>query len=575
MTTTNEKEESVSLSFSDQDDDGDAGNSGKKHGNHSRGFTITLTPVNDGKKKDTLGASVNRSKFMRAAPSLMRLLSIGKLGAANSAPTPKSKISTLSSLPDGKATDLSDSKTSDNNTNNNEDNNGDNAPSSVVNTLLSEYEKNTDFANQDDQIDMQLLAAQAAQEFETLASQNDELYREKEQFKQKYDDLNHEMEQLKQTLDDYESIKQQNQSLTTENLKYQSQIQIYQQEKEILQETIRNNNNNNNNTANNGDNNMYDNNNNSNTNTDGNNNNGDNEKLMVQISQITKEKNELEHALDEFRTNSKTDKDRINTLNEKLLNSENEINRLNDDLTKQQNQYIKLQQSKQDQSDKYNRQLSIHSEQILDEYKVKQQQLLKTIENQKKLINELQDENHELQQFKVTASTVKDKKFSMSRLRTQANLLNNGNQQYDDDPFGGDYDEDPFGGDANDDNYDDEHETFIHGDEAQESVEREETKDTQSEQQADNSKDLKNEEMDTNDTAKDEDDLGKGDFIMTTTQVVDYNERDIIIEQPSGGCGCFVSFFNKFKKNNGSKSDTASLVDTTSKSTTSSPQKLF
>eukprot|EP01084_Bolivina_argentea_P138015 243057_1 len=118
-----------------------------------------------------------------------------------------------------------------------DDSKNDDKPS-IVDNLLSEYNKNTDYSHNDEKVDMQILAQQAAQEFELLAQQNDDIFKEKEQFKQKYDDLSHDIEQLNEKMEQFEFYKEQHQQLTSENLKYKSQSTIFDQEKLIMQETI-------------------------------------------------------------------------------------------------------------------------------------------------------------------------------------------------------------------------------------------------------------------------------------------------------------------------------------------------
>ena len=120
---------------------------------------------------------------------------------------------------------------------------------------------------------------------------------------------------------------------------------------------------------------------------------------MLQISQLTKIKMNYSNNWKNIKKHIYI-KTQINTLNEKLSTSQAEVNRLSNDLTKQQEQYIKLQQSKQEESTRLGRQLSVKSEQIVAEYEAKQEELLQIIQDQKNMINELEVENQELQNYK-------------------------------------------------------------------------------------------------------------------------------------------------------------------------------
>eukprot|EP00483_Globobulimina_turgida_P010957 UN10978 len=210
----NNKEDSVSLSLSDHSDE---------HDNNHGVITISLKASNATNQKN-LGITVNRAKFMQTAPSLMRLLSIGK-SSSDDTHQKQQQFNTS----ENEATQEPDFF----------------QKSSVVAELMTQYEKNAslyshNLNNKDSTHDMHILANQAAKEFEILAIQNDELFKEKEQFKQRYDDLYTETQQLYIQIQDIEFVKHENQKLLTENAKYQSQTIIFEQEKYIMQETINN-----------------------------------------------------------------------------------------------------------------------------------------------------------------------------------------------------------------------------------------------------------------------------------------------------------------------------------------------
>eukprot|EP01083_Nonionella_stella_P245796 853967_1 len=428
-------------------------------------------------------ATLNRKSFVKAAPSLMKLLSIGNDSQKNLT----SDFVPLESL------------------------------------------NETTNSNHDDQKE---LAAKAAQEFEILTAQNDALFREKEQYKQKYDDAIQEMEELQTQLTETVEYKDEFEKYQIEISNYKSKIQIYEQEKIILQETI----------------------------DDlkqkqpelaGNNifNDPDimdipktpgvkseqEERLMLQVTELLKEKNKMEDELEAFKlvVNDKTNN--MNILNQKLLDSENECKRLSNNLTTQQDKYIDLEKSKHQQRHRYARKMTVTTNEIEDENKAKQIELQKQIEQQKKKIVELERETRELQAEKFDKTKRQSGKGNMKhlRLRTKNNLFGGElNEAFDADPFGdgGGDDNDEYNGDEqeefmnneySDEYHDDNGPVIIHG--------------------AGNSvmvHDLVN--------SMNEDELNNY-IIPAHEKNAESMSMDMTQLPQNTSCGCLFSFFNKFK----------------------------
>ena len=198
-------------------------------------------------------------------------------------------------------------------------------------------------------VDMQLLAKRAAQEFQVLAQQNDDLFKEKEQFRQKYDDLEQQMDALREEVRELEVYREENQNLMALNAKYQTESQIFEQQTLILQESIndlkielaqRKSSENASNAKFDIDDDVAAS---SNAKTESvKRTNVNEQRLMAQVSQIMKEKNALELELDEMKSSQSAESAKMNALSQKLAESQKEVDRLNNDLTEQQDNYIKL-----------------------------------------------------------------------------------------------------------------------------------------------------------------------------------------------------------------------------------------
>ena len=198
-------------------------------------------------------------------------------------------------------------------------------------------------------VNMQLLAKRAAQEFQVLAQQNDDLFKEKEQFRQKYDDLEQQMDALREEVKELEVYREENQNLMALNAKYQTESQIFEQQTLILQESIndlkielaqRKSSENASNAKFDIDDDVAAS---SNAKTESvKRTNVNEQRLMAQVSQIMKEKNALELELDEMKSSQSAESAKMNALSQKLAESQKEVDRLNNDLTEQQDNYIKL-----------------------------------------------------------------------------------------------------------------------------------------------------------------------------------------------------------------------------------------
>jgi len=467
------KEESVSLSFDeDEKDENDDVADISFAFNHTittdGNFSAKAMPIAAAvmassavkKEKQTtlsLGVSQNRNKFMRSAPSLMRLLSIGQMSRSVSA-TP-----TGSTLQTSKQTTAVDNIFSQDTYAKSEGDmymQNDAAAvaaisvqsGGVIDTLMSEYEKNATGDSRDSQIDLQQLAATAAQEFELLASQNDELFKDKEQLRQKLDDLAQDFESTKMRLAESEQIQQQYSELVSEHNKLQSMQNISSQEKRILQETVDDLRVQLQETIANGV---------SMTNAaisqqspDGDDGDNDGDVRLRRATQHRQQ--ELEEQLFVVNQTVQSDQEVIQKLESELSVARNEVQRLSENLDEQQRQFIALQESKNVTQIQRNRQLTLDVEQtnaVVHQLQQKQDELMQTIEEQKRYMQELEAENQELatNTYAKTSTMSTKKPFNMNRLRTKANVLSE-QESFDADPFGGgDGDDNDEFGDAYDD----------------------------------------------------------------------------------------------------------------------------
>eukprot|EP01083_Nonionella_stella_P009089 26338_1 len=344
---------------------------------HEKSVPLWLDDLSDDPTSDNL-LTVNRQQFMRTAPSLVQLLTTGS--------SPKSTAS-------------------------------------------------------GNHVDAEQLTIKAAQEFETLTAQNDNLFRAKERYKQKNHDLQQDIQDLQQQINESEMFRDQNQLLLSQQGTYETQIKIFEQEKLILQDTIhdlkqqlpvhvqdstdhapdvipQN---------------------------------VENEAIveletdifMSQISKLTQEKNAADVELETFKLEIENKNKNITTLTKQIVDLEKDVERLTANLEKQQDHYVQLSQSTEHKKRGYVRRMTLQTDQIQDEAHAKENKLLKTIEEQKKRIQALEEENREMVKEKYDAT----KKRSSSgghigghlRLRTKQNVF--GDQPFDLDPFGGDADE--------------------------------------------------------------------------------------------------------------------------------------
>jgi len=415
-------------------------------------------------------------------------------------------------------------------------------------------------AEQSDQSNIAFLAKEAAQEFEKLAIENQKLLKKNEQSKQKYDDLLHEMQEIQHQIKDIEVYKEENQNLITLNAKYQTEAQIFEQEKVILQETIDQLKQENNNNLNNASYQVPDEYNNDDMNISQQSvvnivespDNANEQRLMVQVTEITKEKKLLEVELEELKMNITKDKNEYNALNQRFIDSQKEIDRLNNDLTEQQNNYIKIVQSRRKQTLSYDRKLSVHSDQIANEYKTKQEELLKQLKMQKKKISELEVENEELQKYKIkfiqSSPPKKDQKMHI-RLRTQQNVFGDGEEMNGMNLFGLDRNtSDPFGLEEDDMMELDRK----NSDSRSHSSHRSDVEIIGDHSDSRSASDEKVENIEYDGVDPEQhgaQELKNKNKIKENMYIPPPNKKEEVqTVQTKNGCNCFSSFFNKFKK---------------------------
>ena len=141
-----------------------------------------------------IDASMNRKRFLSTAPSMIKLIQYVQQNGKQStisdddSPEPIKKGHALK----GSVVEL------------------------IFNTQMSEM------------IDMQLVAEQAAKEFQDLARQHDDLYHEAQEMKAKYDDLLSDYNSLDSQVMKLDALKEQTEYLMTKNDKFQTEIQRLQ-----------------------------------------------------------------------------------------------------------------------------------------------------------------------------------------------------------------------------------------------------------------------------------------------------------------------------------------------------------
>ena len=201
----------------------------------------------------------------------------------------------------------------------------------------------------------------------------------------------------------------------------------------------------------------------------------------------------------------------------------------------------------------FDRKLSVQSDQIVSDYKSEKEQLLKTISEQSKRLKELEAENEDLQRSKALNSfNKKERNFNHKRLKTQPNILFDGDESTDFlanniDPFG--VNEEFDAEEAQD--------TFIAFDD-----EEIDLMENQSDSQSETDDRLENIRYNFSDPAQ----CGAQDLLINDQKSNDVtnNGNEYILpstkdpsldsngETTSNACSCLFSFFQKLKKKNSS-----------------------
>eukprot|EP01084_Bolivina_argentea_P051985 95534_1 len=390
----------------------------------------------------TSASATHRASFLKAAPSLMKLINVAQtpkpatLWEQESDPFPDTEDA---AAPSGRGHRSAHVKMP-----------------TVLNNVLSEFNQQND--DEHEQNELQELALKAAQEFQVLSAKNDELFREKEQFRTKYDDIQHTMQELEQKLEDADVFRFENEKLQSVNGSLEIQLKVFHQEKAILEDTI----------------------------DDLKGKNADimkvmkqfelrrsssqdssdpattvrsvsrtgavsvvktqnEERLMAQVSQMMAEKNAMEGEFERYKAEVAEKNSNISAMQSELNYNVAEVNRLTENLSQTTQKYIELEQNSTKQRRSYTRKYTLQSDAMEDEHVVKQKALEKTIEQQKRRIQELTSENQELtsEKYKRHVGKKESKKMNHIRLRTKNDIFAGG-ELYDMDPFGPDADDDPY-----------------------------------------------------------------------------------------------------------------------------------
>eukprot|EP01084_Bolivina_argentea_P068858 125344_1 len=195
----------------------------------------------------------------------------------------------------------------------------------------------------DEMVDMQLLAAKAAEEFTVLANENDILLKENMRMKEKYDDIQHEREKLLFEISSIKNKYENNNDLVTDIDILKSKAKQWDLEKKLLMEQLETTETRKKRGS-------------SSTNSINGRNisklklkrdtSEDAHTLMMEsLAQITREKNELETRMEMEKQMKREYEFTISNLKKELTDREIERNRLSNDLDKQQQLYISLKQN--------------------------------------------------------------------------------------------------------------------------------------------------------------------------------------------------------------------------------------
>jgi len=259
-------------------------------------------------------------------------------------------------------------------------------------------------ADNDQLVDMQLLALKAAEEFTVLANENDALFKENSTLKEKYDDMRHEKQKVEeeltalkhqqgdqdQIIDSVEILKSKAMEWEIEKkvlLEQLHEAQVQQQHgggkkagsrkgsDSLVGKTalkLKN---------------------------DG---SEDAQRLMMEsLAKMTREKNELEMMMEKQRNAKRNYEETISDLRKQLNDTERDRQTLSSNLDQQQKMYLSLQESvKKKQMDLEGRARALTAE---EEQKDKQekQELLDAMDEQKAYIQQLESENQQLMQSKI------------------------------------------------------------------------------------------------------------------------------------------------------------------------------
>merc|ERR1712228_465103 len=250
--------------------------------------------------------------------------------------------------------------------------------------------------NNDEIVDMQTLALKAAQEFATLANENDNLFKENETLKARFDDILHDKTKLTEQLAKYQNNNSINSQIIDDIDSLKSEQLKWKMEKKLLMEQLEE----------------------SNKQINGqlsddrlmgktapklkNDTSEDSNRLMMEsLAKITREKNALLQTLENEKNMKREYEKMIANLNKSLTENERDRRLLSQNLNKQQALYQSLKQNAKKKEAEIDDIVGRTRTLTVEQEEQEKKQLLEAVDEQKAYIQQLEAENQQLMNAKI------------------------------------------------------------------------------------------------------------------------------------------------------------------------------
>merc|ERR1712228_773473 len=279
--------------------------------------------------------------------------------------------------------------------------NDENEQSVILNNDVDGAEKRIEYEqfipiNNDEIVDMQTLALKAAQEFATLANENDNLFKENETLKARFDDILHDKTKLTEQLAKYQNNNSINSQIIDDIDSLKSEQLKWKMEKKLLMEQLEE----------------------SNKQIHGqlsddrlmgktapklkNDTSEDSNRLMMEsLAKITREKNALLQTLENEKNMKREYEKMIANLNKSLTENERDRRLLSQNLNKQQALYQSLKQNAKKKEAEIDDIVGRTRTLTVEQEEQEKKQLLEAVDEQKAYIQQLEAENQQLMNAKI------------------------------------------------------------------------------------------------------------------------------------------------------------------------------